>query len=52
MEGLKNNYEFVTNNRDAVRYIKSLPSRFVNFKTCVVNEKISERMICLDVLTR
>lgn len=41
MDDLKDVYEFVTKIRDAVRYTKSLPSRFVKFKACAAKEKVS-----------
>ncbi|KAG7951665.1 hypothetical protein I3843_12G018900 [Carya illinoinensis] len=52
MDGLKDVIDFVSKIRDAIRYVKSSPSRFAKFKACAVKEKISGRMICLDVPTR
>ncbi|KAG2701078.1 hypothetical protein I3760_06G027500 [Carya illinoinensis] len=52
MDGLKDVYDLVTRIRDAIRHVKSSPSRFAKFKSCAVRENIGGRMICLDVPTR
>ncbi|KAJ0714852.1 putative HAT dimerization domain, ribonuclease H-like superfamily, hAT-like transposase, RNase-H [Helianthus annuus] len=52
-DGLEEQVDSITRIRNAVRYIRSSPSRFLTFKDCVENEKIeSKRKPCLDVDTR
>ena len=52
-EGLKDQNESVVKIRNAVRYVRSSPSRLQTFKNCVEREKIpSKSLVCLDLPTR
>jgi hypothetical protein len=52
-EGLKEVNDFIVKVRSAVKYVKSYPSRFENFKTCMKREKLTFKgLLCLDVPTR
>ena len=52
-EGLKDQNESVVKIRNAVRYVRSSPSRLQTFKNCVEREKIpSKSLVCLDLSTR
>jgi hypothetical protein len=52
-EGLKEIDDSIVKVRSAVKYVKSFPSRFENFKPCIEREKITFKgLLCLDVLTR
>ncbi|GKB75841.1 zinc finger BED domain-containing protein RICESLEEPER 2-like protein [Tanacetum coccineum] len=52
-EGLEEQFESITKIRNAVKYIRSSPSRFESFKESVEKENIvCKRKPCLDVETR
>ena len=52
-DGLKELDESVVKIRNAVRYVRSSPSRLLAFKQCVEKEKIEAKSsLCLDVETR
>nr|XP_048318003.1 zinc finger BED domain-containing protein RICESLEEPER 2-like [Ziziphus jujuba var. spinosa] len=52
-EGLKELDEAIASIRNAVRYVRSYPSRLQKFKECISQEKIeSKSLVCLDVPTR
>lgn len=52
-EGLKEQQLSIDSIRNAVRYVRSSPSRFKKFKECIEAEMIkSESLVCLDVSTR
>lgn len=52
-EGLKDLGDCVTNIRNAVRYVRSLPERMSKFKDCVERERIKcKNIVYLDVPTR
>jgi len=52
-EGLKDVNDSIVKVRSAVKYVKSSPSRFENFKTCIEREKITFKgLLSLDVPTR
>ena len=52
-EGLKESDESIVKVRNAVRYVRSSPSRLKIFNVCAQKEKIeSKRGLCLDVSTR
>ena len=51
--GLKEMHDSIVGIRNAVRYIRSSPSRLQKFKTCVEKEKIDHKcLVALDVPTR
>ncbi|KAF2289780.1 hypothetical protein GH714_038615 [Hevea brasiliensis] len=53
MDGLKDVGESVLKVRNAVRYIRSFPTRLKKFKECIEYEKIDGKSsLCLDVSTR
>ena len=53
MEGLKSLHESIVKVRNAVRYVRSSPSRYDKFKACVEKVKIASKgCVCLDVPTR
>ena len=53
MEGLKEVNTSILKVRNAVKYVKSSPSRLDKFKSCVERQKIGEKgLLCLDVPTR
>ena len=53
MEGLKSLHESIVKVRNAVRYVRSSPSRYDKFKACVEKVKIARKgCVCLDVPTR
>ncbi|XP_060673076.1 zinc finger BED domain-containing protein RICESLEEPER 1-like [Ziziphus jujuba] len=52
-EGLKELDEAIVSIRNAVRYVRSSPSRLQKFKECISQEKIdSKSLVCLDVPTK
>ncbi|XP_060675800.1 zinc finger BED domain-containing protein RICESLEEPER 2-like [Ziziphus jujuba] len=52
-EGLNELDEATASIRNAVRYVRSSPSRLQKFKDCISQEKIdSKALVCLDVPTR
>ncbi|KAK6137046.1 hypothetical protein DH2020_029210 [Rehmannia glutinosa] len=52
-EGLEEQNEAIMRVRNAVKYVRSSPSRLNAFKKCVEKEKIdSKSLVCLDVETR
>lgn len=52
-EGLKDLGDYVTNIRNAVRYVRSSPERMSKCKDCIERKKIKcKNMVCLDVPTR
>jgi hypothetical protein len=52
-DGLKEVDESIVKVRSAVKYVKSSPQRFENFKYCMEREKIAFKgLLCLDVPTR
>jgi hypothetical protein len=52
-EGLKDVNDSIVKVRSAVKYVKSSPPRFENFKTCIEREKITFKgLLSLDVPTR
>ncbi|KAL7254644.1 hypothetical protein ACSBR1_008905 [Camellia fascicularis] len=52
-DGLKELNSSIAYVRAAVRYVRSSPNRYENFKKCVEKEKIeSKSLLCLDVPTR
>ena len=52
-DDLKEHNESIINIRNAVRYVRSSPSRLVVFKKCAKHVKISyKHLSCLDVKTR
>jgi hypothetical protein len=52
-EGLKEVDDSILKVRSAMKYVKSSPSRFENFKTCMEREKITFKgLLCPDVPTR
>ncbi|XP_075665238.1 zinc finger BED domain-containing protein RICESLEEPER 2-like [Castanea sativa] len=53
MEGLKSLHESIVKIRNAIRYVKSSPSRYDKFKACVEKVKIASKgCVCLDVPTK
>ncbi|KAM4132835.1 hypothetical protein ACJW30_01G282100 [Castanea mollissima] len=53
MEGLKSLHELIVKVCNAVRYVRSSPSRYDKFKACVEKVKIASKgCVCLDVPTR
>ena len=49
-DGLKDLNESIVKVRNAMRYVKPSPNRFVKFKACVEKEKIqSKSLLCIDV---
>ena len=53
MEGLKSLHESIVKVRNAVRYVRSSPSRYDKFKACVEKVKIASKgCVYLDVPTR
>ncbi|KAG6681395.1 hypothetical protein I3842_13G090600 [Carya illinoinensis] len=51
-EGVKDVNESIVKVRNAVAYVKSTPSRFDKFKSCVEMQKIQSKGLCLDVPNR
>jgi hypothetical protein len=52
-DGLKEVSDSIVKVRNAVKYVKSSPSRFEKFKACMETEKIQFKgLLCLDVPTR
>jgi hypothetical protein len=52
-DGLKEVSDSIVKVRNAVKYVKSSPSRFDKFKACMETEKIQFKgLLCLDVPTR
>jgi hypothetical protein len=52
-EGLKEVDDSIVKVRSVVKYMKSSPSRFENFKTCIERETITFKgLLCIDVPTR
>jgi hypothetical protein len=52
-EDLKEVEDFIVRVRSAVKYVKSSPSRFEKFKSCVEREQLTFKgLLCLDVPTR
>jgi hypothetical protein len=52
-KGLKEVEDSIVRVRIAVKYVKSLPSRFEKFKSCVEREQLTFKgLLCLDVPTR
>jgi hypothetical protein len=52
-EGLDELGDCIDNIRNAVKYVKSSPSRMAKFKSCIERENITcTKMVCLDVKTR
>jgi hypothetical protein len=53
IQGLKEVDESIMRVRSAIKYVKSSPSRFESFKTCLERENINFKgLLCLDVPTR
>jgi len=52
-DGLKEVDESIVKVRSTVKYVKSSPQRFENFKSCMEREKLAfKSLLCLDVPTR
>ena len=52
IDGLKEINESVARVKGAVRYMRQSPAKLAKFKECVVVEKNSKSLLCLDVNTR
>jgi hypothetical protein len=52
-EGISDLNDCVGTIRNAVKYVRSSPSRMAKFKSCIARENIQcTKMVCLDVATR
>jgi hypothetical protein len=52
-EGLKEVEDSIVTVRNAVKYVKSSPARFENFKGCIEREQLTFKgLLCLDVSIR
>lgn len=52
-EGLKERYNLIQSIRNAMRYVRSSPTRLNKFKECVREEEISSQgLLCFNVPTR